>query len=479
MAGRIEVLRYGDDRLEGLRTWSVDKDDFQELIDRVTPQLQTQAGPLEFRDLDDFHPDALFAEAPVFVELRRLRKLLRDPDGFAVAAREMMAGVESVQPEAPAAGSPADGGDVLDAILGGGAGGELPAGGSAPASSPPQKTTSGDADWKELIRGIVAPHIVPRADPRQQELIAQLDEAVAEQMRLTLHDPAFQALEASWRSVFLLLDRLETGIDLKIDLIDLSKAELMADVGAAEELQHTGMHRMLIEEAAAQPGVGAWSVIACLHGFGSSDPEMRTLAGLAKIAAQAGTPVIAGAAPGLVGCAAIDRQSEPARWSFRTSSDEEEVAWNRLRAMPEAEWLSLTLPRFLLRSPYGSEGYSTDLPDFEELASNPNHEHFLWGPGATACACLLGEAFMRQGWSLRTGSGGVLDRRPVWHLGEGSDREPLPPAETWLTDSVVEKLLARGLTPLVSVKGQDVVAAPRIQSIADPPRPLRGMWGAA
>ena len=56
--------------------------ELQELLDRVAPKLETPAGPLEFHDLDDFHPDVLFAEAPVFVELRRLRKQLADEEGI-------------------------------------------------------------------------------------------------------------------------------------------------------------------------------------------------------------------------------------------------------------------------------------------------------------------------------------------------------------------------------------------------------------
>lgn len=469
-------LRYGDDRLTGCRPWAVDKDDFQELLERVAPGIETPAGPLTFRDLDDFHPDALFAEAPVFVELRRLRKLLRDPDTFRVAARELMTEAES-RPAEAAPPPPADGGDVLDAILAGGPGSDLPAHRAEPIRRPAAPT--GDLEWKSLIRGIVAPHIVPRPDPRQEEMLAQLDEAVAEQMRLTLHDPAFQSLEAAWRSVFLLLDRLETGVDLKIDLIDLSKAELLDDLGSAEDIESTGLHRLLVEEAAAQPGVGPYSVVACLHAFACSSEELGALEGIARIAAAAGTSFIAGVSPEIAGCARLDRHTEPARWSFRTDSDETEAAWKRLRALPEAEWLALALPRFLLRTPYGEDGYSTDLPGFEELPTNPEHEHLLWGPAATACACLLGEAFQHQGWSMRPSAVSVLDRRPVWHAGKGADREAVPGAEVWLTDSSLEKLLERGLTPLVSIKGRDAVAVARLQSVGDPPRPLRGPWSAA
>ena len=52
------------------------------------------------------------------------------------------------------------------------------------------------------IRKIATAHAIPAADPRREELIAQIDLASAEQMRAILHWPAFQSLEASWRSLF-------------------------------------------------------------------------------------------------------------------------------------------------------------------------------------------------------------------------------------------------------------------------------------
>ncbi|MCB1018993.1 MAG: type VI secretion system contractile sheath large subunit [Acidobacteria bacterium] len=466
-------LRYGPDRLEGCRAWPVDKDDFHTLLERVGPAIETPAGPLELRDMDDFHPDALYAQAPVFVELRRLRKLLRDPDGFRAAARELLASSPENEPAPPPTAQPADGGSVLDAILSGGAGAELPA--ARPAAKP--AAAPQDAEWKSFLRGIVAPHVVPKADPRQQELLAQLDEAVLEQMRLTLHNPAFQSVEACWRSAFLLLDRLETGVELKIDLIDLSRAEVLEDLAAAaDELEESGLYRLLVDEGAGQPGAQAFSAVAWLESAGDAPDELTALRTFARIGAQAGAPILVSASPKLVGRDALDRDDEPRGWSFQAADPELEAAYLELRKSPEAHWLALSFPRFLLRTPYGEEGSSTDLPGFEELSERPKHDEMLWGAGPAALACLLGEAFMRSGWELRPGAVGLLDRRPVWHVGKGADREMVPGAEVWLTDAAVERVVERGLSPLVSVKGRDAIAAPRLQSAASPPAPLAGPW---
>ena len=59
------------------------------------------------------------------------------------------------------------------------------------------------------------------------------------------------------------------------------------------------------------------------------------------------------------------------------------------------------------------------------------------------------------------------------------DGEPrmTPPAETWLTDRVTEKILAQGVMPLASSKSTDSILLVRSQSIADPGRALAGGWG--
>src|SRR3546814_7389721 len=94
-----------------------------------------------------------------------------------------------------------------------------------------------DAPAAELLRHLVGPHVVPAADPRQDALVAQVDEALAGTMRRILHHPDFQTLESLWRSVDMLVRRLETGGSLQIVLYDISAEEIAADLAAADDLE--------------------------------------------------------------------------------------------------------------------------------------------------------------------------------------------------------------------------------------------------
>lgn len=57
-------------------------------------------------------------------------------------------------------------------------------------------------------------------------LKAELDRKLSEQINLILHNPDFQALESSWRGLSYLVDNSETGKDVKIKVMNITKSEL-------------------------------------------------------------------------------------------------------------------------------------------------------------------------------------------------------------------------------------------------------------
>ena len=59
--------------------------------------------------------------------------------------------------------------------------------------------------------------------------IAQIDHLVSIQLNEVLHHAAFQKLEATWRGVKYLMDQSETGVMLKIRILNAGKKELLKD----------------------------------------------------------------------------------------------------------------------------------------------------------------------------------------------------------------------------------------------------------
>lgn len=414
----------------------VDRDNLDMVLGSFAPALELGSHlRLQFRELEDFHPDRLYASARLFQTLAELRRRLSDPAAFGEAVRQL-------QPEPPPEVTELTAGGLLE---------------KAVEASEAQAAAAAVRDpLLEYVRRLVAPYVQPRPDARQTELLARLDQAVGALMRAVLHQPAFQALEAAWRAVFFLVRRLETDGRLRIYLLDVSRQELAADL-AAEDLTETGLHRILVEQAIGTLGGEPWSVVAGNYVFQVSREDARLLARLAKLASQAGAPFLAeaGAEPPEPGAA---------------------QAWKALRSMPEAAWIGLALPRFLLRLPYGRQTDPIESFDFEEMPAAPQHGWYLWGNPAFACVYLLARAFLNWGWEMRPGMVQDIEGLPAHFYEQEGETRMTPCAELLLSEQAVEEILELGFMPLISIKNRDVVRLARFQSIADPPRALAGPW---
>jgi type VI secretion system protein ImpC len=296
-------------------------------------------------------------------------------------------------------------------------------------------------------------------------------------MQAILHNPDFQAMEAVWRATFLLVRQLETGSQLKLYLIDISKQELAADLNSATDLRETGLYRLLVEQSVETPGAEPWSIIVGNYSFGSSSDDALLLARMAKIASRARAPFLAAASPQLLGCASLAATPHPREW--KAPEPELARAWAELRRLPEAGSVGLALPRFLLRLPYGKKTSPIESFEFEEFPEapvHPVHEEYLWGNPAFALALLLGQTFSSAGWEMRPGSAMEIDQLPLYICIRGGESQAKPCAEVLLIEDAVERILDDGLIPLVSFKDRDRVRLARFQSIADPARGLAGRW---
>lgn len=447
--------------LASRRPIPIDRDSVDDVIAHLAPQVVLERTPddnviVPITSIDDFHPDHLYDTLPLFASLRSIRARLANPATFADAARELTythsdaaSPVRMSDEPAPATPRP---GHVLDAILG----------------EPITETDEPPEDaLQALIQRAMAPHLVPAADPRQGALTGQVDRTIANAMRAVLHHRSFQALEAVWRAVWSLTRRLETDDHLQIYLLDVSAAELVADVGQDASPERGALSRTIVDGSLGAP----WSLLVGAYTFGWDDADLLVLSKLGVIARRAGAPFLAGAAPRLVGAAPFDRMSDAAEWSTRPIA-----AWESLRASPEAPYVGLAAPRVLARLPYGAAGEECERLDFEELGQPYDHAHFLWANAAFACAALLAQSYSAAGWRMRPGSRRELTGLPYVLLRHNTSVDAKPCAEVLLTERSSNRMLECGIMPLASLKDQDAALLVRFQSIAQPVAALAGRW---
>lgn len=450
------------------RIYRIDRDNFSEILTQLQvelhlPILGKESAPviLRFADLDDFHPDRLFETVELFEALKETRQSLKDPAIVAAIANQLPPSSNPSTPSATETDAKPTG-DLLEQIL------------EATEDSSPKSTARAPSDLADFVRQTVKPYSMPKSDPMQAELTAKVDNVIGQLMRKILHGSDFQAIEAAWRGLHFVVSQLETDEYLKLYLIDISKAELAADLGATDDISTTGVYK-LVKQTAETGDVGPWAILAGDFTFDRMPEDATLLSRLAKLCKAAGAPFIAAADPRLLGCDSVAETPDPDDWKLADDNPTRE-AWAALRQVPEASFVGLALPRFLLRLPYGKETEPVERLQFEEMESVPRHEEYLWGNPSYACVYLIAQAFSKSGWDFRPGMIQEISGLPLHVYKKDRESRVKPCAEVVLTQRAAEAILDHGLMPLLSFLNQDNVRLARFQSIADPPSALLGRW---
>lgn len=458
-------LDTGDD-LAAHKPLKVDVDNLDDVIGRLGIELKLPIGDedegveISIGSIDDFHPDELYENVEAFEELSGLRQRLDNDSMFASAAEEVQSwlGDEAIEKHArrrPRARSTT-----------------IPVGGKlsdfAELMGSPTATAEMETDAEELIKRIVAPHVVAETDPRQDAMIAAVDEAISDLMRKILHHPDFQTLEALWRSVDLLTRRLETGVNLRIVLYDITAEEIAADLSSEDSLEDSGLYKLLVEQPAMDANQGPFSAIVGNYIFEQTPPHAELLGRMAKIAAATQAPFVTA-----IGIEALKKQDPDDVHPLVRES------WGALRDLPEAAYLGLTVPRFLLRQPYGKKSDPIDPFEFEEFTPQYGLKGMLWANSAVLAGLLLGETFSKQGMkSMKLGSVmSVGDIAYFVYNDPDGDQVALPCTERQVSVRVCEDVVAQRFMPVVSIRGTPEVRLASFQSLAG--GLLAGPWAKA
>jgi len=449
---------------------SLDLDNREELWSIFEPALtlRMKSGSIEFapRDIDDFHPDALYRNLPIFADLRKLRKDLQDPATAQSALDEIMSDrpviegeITDEQAEEEAASE--ESGEMFERLLG-----------KQSAVSPARQTASNLRQLDTFIQELVAPHIVHEPDPRVETAIRSVDLAIAELMRGLLHHVDFQAMESSWRSLFDTVSELELDENLQLYVCDVRREELLAalpDPGVS--LQDSQLFELLVDRRRRAADDSPWSVIVADYYFGPESEDIALLTALGAAAAMNGGILLGGARPAILGCKRSAELADARYWS--TAGDNS--LWQSLRESAVGNRIGLALPRVLSRLPYGEQIETIDSFDFEEMPQR-NHEDYLWANPALACGRLLAQSFSMRGWAMEADDTLDLGVLPAHNYTEDGETRLQPCTELLLSESTMVAMLAQGLIPLISYRNRNTAVVGRFQSIAHPVAALDGPW---
>ncbi|WEX08239.1 type VI secretion system contractile sheath large subunit [Chelativorans sp. AA-79] len=296
---------------------------------------------------------------------------------------------------------------------------------------------------------------------RIDRLITLIDETVNRQVNAVLHHPDFQALEAGWLGLAMLVRVASRSSDVKIRVLSASWAELARSMQRATDFDQSHLFELVYGLEFGMPGGEPFGLLVGNYHLSlrRQNDTIGTLGDVATVAAAAFCPFVAGASPDVIGLENFGELSRVSDLSHLASGPEH-VRWNALREREDSRFLGLVAPRILLRPPYipYARGRNDGFPFHETVAADGST--LLWGNGAFAFAAIVIRSFIDSGWFAEirgvaqdARDGGLLTSAELLSYDFGVEEHGLSaqaPVEVRLTSAQEQQFCDLGLIPVAT-----------------------------
>jgi type VI secretion system protein ImpC len=329
--------------------------------------------------------------------------------------------------------------------------------------------------------------------------IAGLDAALGRQLNHILHNADFQALEASWRGLHHLTMKSETGSSLKIHVLAATFEELYRDLDKAVEFDQSALFKTIYEDEFGTFGGEPYSLLVGDYQFGRSSRDITFLERISQIAAAAHVPFISSAYAKLFDLEDFNSLHKPRDLS-KIFESAELSKWRNFRDSEDSRYVTLTLPKVMMRLPYHHESNPVGGMVFDEevgvnvfktddsgqiekdadghpvleLATDAfgnaveitrkqtDSSKLLWGNPAYLLALNINAAFTNYGWTAAirgVDGGGLVSGLPAYTY-ETEDGEITLncPTQVAITDRREKELNDLGFMSLCHCKGTNKAA---------------------
>jgi len=301
------------------------------------------------------------------------------------------------------------------------------------------------------------------------DMIVGLDQKLSAQMNEILHNEQFQKLESTWRSLKFLIDKTDFRENIKIEIMNVTKQDLLDDFEDAPEITKSGLYKNIYTSEFGQFGGKPFGLILGNYEFGPGAQDIKLLQSIASVATMSHAPFVAAVGsqffglddfsglPNLKDLKSIFEMPQYIKWqSFRESEDSRNVA--------------LTLPHFLLRLPYGPDTQPVKSFNYKEDVANGDNK-FLWGNSAFTFASRITDSFAKYRWCaniIGPQGGGAVEDLPVYQYESMGELQTKIPTEILISERREFELAEEGFIALTMRKGSDNAAFFSANSVQKP-----------
>ncbi len=310
------------------------------------------------------------------------------------------------------------------------------------------------------------------------EQVALIDQYLSQALSSIMHSSSFKTAEQTWRGLAYLVMNTETNELLKLRVLNVSKDELRKDMEKAIEFDQSTLFKMIYEAEYDTLGGNPYSLLVGAYEIGAKNDDIQFLKKISTVAAAAHAPFIAAASSEMFGLPSYSTLDKP-RDLAKIFEAEELEGWREFRDMEDARYVSLVLPRALMRLPYGDpvkrntqqceglnfeEQLSSSNPQIRYNAngdaisySAPDTSNFVFGNAAFLLAQRITHAFSLYSWTAAirgVEGGGLVEGLPIYtYVSDSGTTEILCPTEVAITDRREKELNDLGFISLCHHKG--------------------------
>lgn len=301
------------------------------------------------------------------------------------------------------------------------------------------------------------------------EMIAEIDRKLGLQIDAILHHPDFQTLESAWRSLKLLVDKTDFRENIKLEILNVSKEDLIEDFEDSPEIPKSGLYKTAYTAEYGQFGGQPYAAMIGNFDFGPGAQDIKLLQNIASVAAMAHAPFVAAAGPQFFGLE--DFNELPNLKDLKSIFEGPKyIKWQSFRESEDSRYVGLAMPRFLLRTPYSSEDAGVKSFEYNENVSE-GHDKYLWGNTAFQFATRLTDSFAKYRWCANIigpqGGGAIEDMNLHQYEAMGATQTKIP-TEILISERREFELAEEGFIALTMRKDSDNAAFFSANSVQKP-----------
>lgn len=283
-------------------------------------------------------------------------------------------------------------------------------------------------------------HITKRNELEQLKL--NLESVLSRTIDSIIHAPNWQKAEASWRSIYWLLEESEEASEVNIDLLLANRDLLWDDLVRSGSVVDSDLYHLLYQKQMGQYGAAPYALILNDDYFNASGQDTSLLSALGQLGQLLHAPVVTAVNAEMLGTQHW-KTLLPAKDISELFSTVRYLKYRSLLQAIESQYLVLTLPRIKLRNQFDQS--TALLPWYKERRSSENKT--LFGNASFAFAINLIKSFAKNGLCTEiTGKdNGAITPMFV-------DENNAVPVEVMFSEIMENTLTNLGFTPICSLK---------------------------